>query len=1229
MILKPMLIILSKSSISTTSSKTPSSLSDAISIGGSSKNNAKYSLKLPTNASEGITTYDNTSNISFTMIPLFSTYAGKQVSGHTVYPIGINGPKAVYTVKANGVQEDVVYAQAPKGNIKLQYKLKLPSTLQARMMPGNNIGIYSASPYLFGNITYGSSADQQKVQLAREKSAKNNLVFVLPAPKVITASGLLPTNNDQQVSLSLKGNIVTVTAKGLGNINGPISIDPSIVVTSASDFMNGGNNEGDITYDSTNNEITEAGLSGGTIGSWTATTSFPASGPTMPAREGAGVVAYNGNLYVMGGVVGSNSGDCTAAIGATGDYACKGVFYASINSGGTIGSWTATTSFPTSGPTMPARHGFGVVVYNGNLYVMGGVAAASGGDCTTGSVSTYYCNGVFYAPINANGTIGSWQSTTSFSTSSPTMPARGDVPAPPGPSINLGAVVYNGYLYLMGGVTYSSGGDCTTGSGSTYYCNGVFYAPINANGTIGSWQSTTSFSTSSPTMPARDGFVAMVYNGYLYVMGGVAAASGGDCTTGSGSTYYCNGVFYAPINANGTIGSWQSTTSFSTSSPTMPARGYFGAVVSNGYIYLMGGVTSASSGDCTVSTGQGYVCNGVFYAPINANGTIGSWSATTTFSSSSPTMPARFGESSVAYNGYIYVLGGDAATTTNSGDCAYGLDSQCNGVFSAPINSAGTIGTNWTATTTFTTTSMPARLSFGAVAYNGNLYVVGGYADNSTSGDCASNVCNGVFYAPINANGTIGSWTATTTFPSSSPTMPARYGLGTVAYNGYLYVMGGEAAASSGDCTVSDTGTNTYFCNGTFFAPINASGTIGSWAATTTFPSGMPARADAGGNQPHSSLAPVAYNGYLYLMGGMSPASSGDCTTGSGTTYFCNGTFYTPINTNGTIGSWTATTTFPSSNPTMPARDGFASVVYDGYLYVMGGLGPASTGDCNSASYCNGVFYAPINANGTIGSWTATTTFPSSNPTMPARIYMDAVAYNGYLYITGGASGSSSGDCTASLNSFYYCNGVFYAPINANGTIGSWTATTSYTSTTMPARAGAEAVAYGGYLYVMGGASNSSGGGDCGGGGTPYSCNGVFYSPINNGGPGTISSWTQVSGATFPSGMPAREGFNSVAYNGYLYVMGGVASASSGDCTATGNYCNGVSTIRLAIMAPGSSWTADTSLLREHLQMHVVLWVLLSITVTYILLEEFKAHLLKALLHIALQDQVHGLHLRA
>jgi hypothetical protein len=64
-----------------------------------------------------------------------------------------------------------------------------------------------------------------------------------------------------------------------------------------------------------------------------------------------------------------------------------------------------------------------------------------------------------------------------------------------------------------------------------------------------------------------------------------------------------------------------------------------------------------------------------------------------------------------------------------------------------------------------------------AVAANGFMYIMGGGDGTSTLQD--------VQVAPINANGTLGSWTGTTSMPAG------RGGMGATAYNGYVYVISG------------------------------------------------------------------------------------------------------------------------------------------------------------------------------------------------------------------------------------------------------------------------------------------------------------------------------------------------------------------------------------------------------------------------------------------------------
>ena len=112
-------------------------------------------------------------------------------------------------------------------------------------------------------------------------------------------------------------------------------------------------------------------------------------------------------------------------------------------------------------------------------------------------------------------------------------------------------------------------------------------------------------------------------NGYLYVMAGENSAV----------TQSIN--YYAKLNTDGSTGAWNTTSSLPA------ARRNFTSVVSNGYIYAIGGDNSGSQ-----ST--------VYYAKLNTNGTIGSWS---TAVSSLPAV--RSSHVSVIVNGYVYVIGGN------------------------------------------------------------------------------------------------------------------------------------------------------------------------------------------------------------------------------------------------------------------------------------------------------------------------------------------------------------------------------------------------------------------------------------------------------------------------------------------------------------------------------------------------------------------------------------------
>ena len=286
-----------------------------------------------------------------------------------------------------------------------------------------------------------------------------------------------------------------------------------------------------------------------------------------------------------------------------------------------------------------------------------------------------------------------------------------------------GGFIYNGYIY-----------DPFGDNGTTAYAN-VAYAKVNADGTIGSTAWSTTGATSAPSRTYAN---AIQYNGYIYLLGGSTT------TAGAAS----NATAYAKINADGTIGTWITGTN-------MPASRYNGAVaIANGYIYYMGGNSNTTASPTEQS--------GVYYAKINADGSLGSWSTAT-----NSLTAARWGGRAVTVNNTIYFVGGAIGTGT----------SQVNVYYTRPDPSTGNTTGAWTSEATNT---LPSARRNGALYYANNyLY----YAAGNSGG-----VQPNVYYAQINANGSIGTWSTQNT---ANDIITSRETVGYASGNGYLYVMGG------------------------------------------------------------------------------------------------------------------------------------------------------------------------------------------------------------------------------------------------------------------------------------------------------------------------------------------------------------------------------------------------------------------------------------------------------
>ena len=324
----------------------------------------------------------------------------------------------------------------------------------------------------------------------------------------------------------------------------------------------------------------------------------------------------------------------------------------------------------------------------------------------------------------------------------------------------------------------------------------------------------------------------------------------------------------------------------------------------------------------------------------------------------------------------------------SAGSSLFSIDSTNGGLASLLGMNSGETGSWNSAATTLT----GARAYAGTAIANGYVYVVGG---NSTTTPQST-----VYYAKVNSDGTTGAWTTSTyALPAATSYTSA------VAQNGYLYVLGGSNSGGTEQATV-------------YFARLNSDGSTGSWYTTTVLPAAR------------SNGSAFSVNGYMYYIGGQSTTDTAQNTT-----------YYSKINSDGTLGSWTAGSTITN------ARKSAQVVTANGYVYVAGGVG-------NTGNYQTSVYYATLNAGtGAIGTFATTSALPGT------RAEGSALVANGYMYVIGGR------DTTT------YQTSVYYSKLSgADGTAGTWATATNVLPAT---RGGRSAFVSNGYLITIGGYDGS------------------------------------------------------------------------------------------------------------------------------------------------------------
>lgn len=676
-------------------------------------------------------------------------------------------------------------------------------------------------------------------------------------------------------------------------------------------------------------------------------------------------------------------------------------------------------------------------VINGYLYVAGGCSNAS---CSAISANTSYTvisgTGKLTAPTNCtadgNTLYGSWciDSTHNINPGNQGNGNTGVAAA--------GTAVFGNTIYFVGGIN----GNGLTGQ--------AYHVSVNADGSLNTTGWTYDNLTTAGVVPIAYSYTYARANpssagstpGNLYIFGGCSAVSGATCTAYTNAVYKCNIQTSGALSGCTTTGQLQLGTAQGASGNGMAGMG--GTVYAN-YIYLIGGAAPGASALDTV-----------YYAQIdNSNNVVAisgsSWALSSNHISTARSYAAAFG-----YNGYLYVVGGynSSSGVVNSIEFAkIGVSDGSIGFFNT---SASTISASW---------------GMGIPVANSYAYVLGGCGAGAPAGSC-SNLQATVQSFQIYNNDS-GAPAGFSTSAHAYTLAASRMGASATVLNGYLYLAGGCTSAT--DCTAATANVS--------YAPIDAQGTIGTWAAATNLP----------GGRVWGKL--VSAGGTLYYIGGQNGPGVAQTTV-----------FYGTPGSDGNVTSW------PTASNSLPAvRTKFGAAVWNNRLYVVGGLD-------STASPTATVYVSPqLNAGGDItGSWsTASPNFSvaRSGPTV--------IAYANNLYIIGGTDGTN------------YLSDVQYAQISAtDGSPGSWT----YSSSLPGPVSQADGFAANGYIYLVGGRSDAT---TC----TPA----TLIAPISanttiasGNHPTGIGQWYS-TGQNYTGD---RYGAAAVYYQGKAYVLGGACGST-------------------------------------------------------------------------------------
>lgn len=1047
-------------------------------------------------AGKGMTITDPNYKIDVTMTPRLAVTEGKQDKNRIVYPFRDHNGWLVYTAEGTGIKEDIILKQSPGDSFTATYTLRLPSGVEARKEADGSIGIYGNELFV-QNVATSSEQDAALLKKARENATKTLLLFVIPKPIVIESG---TQQSSVKATYELNGTELAVKATGLERASYPLTIDPSIYIVTAQQFMNG-NNETNINFDVANKLIKKGRTTGARFDAWNTGTKLP------QANWAGGTAVAGGYLYSIGGL--SLNGQTFSAQGASTFTVPAGVTSIGIKAWGAGGGGGAGGSAAAGGAGGGGGYAAGTLAVTPGetlaIYVGGGGAPGtrntSGGGGGGGAYTSIYRGSTLLAIAAGGGGGGGGRSTSTH------IGGAGGAGGGTSGIAGSASLANKG----GGGGTGTTGGTAGTGSNAGL-------AGSSLNGGLGADGSTTTTDGSGAigglTGGAAGGGVISTNragggggaSGYFGGGGGAGSGTGaGGAGGGGGSSFVSSGLSSLAGSGRNPGNSGDADRAGAGQGGAAGAIAGVGTAGSNGLVaisYGSGGTTPSG----TLNWMHLSTTDGSLESPNPGSGVCSGWCTDSVYA-----LPqARTNYSIVAYNGFLYVIGGNnSAGTPQSTVYIAKLGANGEPQLWHPTNSNKSSWTYWYQDTAMSS----ARSDLTAVAYNNRMYLIGGRT--------ASAPANTVEIADITPTGQLGSWTASTTLPYN------LYGHSAQVYNDRLYILGG--ASTVGGAPLSSV----------YYNKINANGTLNTWVQTSSFASG---RLSGGGNFS------VVWGAYIYVSGGCSTVNaSGYCSS------VLSDTQVASINTDGSVGNWNTVGNVFSQ------RFGQGLFAWRDVIYTVGGCAAQNltTGGCTNMT--DAILYGLINRDGdasTVGQSAPVGTAPCSGATplncnFPStyvgNLLHASIVANGYLYIFGGCtdtacnpSGVTTGVAYVAINS----TGQMSKPATCpNGTFQNTIWCTQTTNALPTAVAAASPVLFNNRIYLIGGLTGNS------------NTNAIMYAPLNN--DGSTGAWSQQSmtgvGATSVSYQYAYARANPAAASttpGNLFIFGGCTSSNNAGCTA-------------------------------------------------------------------------------